>query len=66
MERIARVVLGYALWLTSAALLLWAGLWLRIVLVVDVPIRFLYVSDLREQGMVLPPWLVPEETAGSQ
>ena len=28
--------------------------------------RFLYVSDLRGQGMVLPPWLVPEETAASQ
>jgi len=28
--------------------------------------RFLYVSDLRERGMALPPWLVPEETALSQ
>lgn len=28
--------------------------------------RFLYVSDLRDQGMPLPPWLVPEETAVSQ
>jgi anaerobic magnesium-protoporphyrin IX monomethyl ester cyclase len=28
--------------------------------------RFLYVSDLRDQGMALPPWLVPEETAVSQ
>jgi anaerobic magnesium-protoporphyrin IX monomethyl ester cyclase len=28
--------------------------------------RFLYVSDLRERGMSLPPWLVPEEDAVSQ
>ncbi len=28
--------------------------------------RFLYVSDLRERGMALPPWLVPEEPAASQ
>jgi anaerobic magnesium-protoporphyrin IX monomethyl ester cyclase len=28
--------------------------------------RFLYVSDLRERGMALPPWLVPEEMAVSQ
>jgi len=42
--RTARIVLGYALWLTSAALSLWAALWLRTVLVVDVPIGFLRVS----------------------
>jgi radical SAM superfamily enzyme YgiQ (UPF0313 family) len=28
--------------------------------------RFLYVSDLQERGLALPPWLVPEETAASQ
>ena len=28
--------------------------------------RFLYVSDLRERGMALPPWLVPEGPAASQ
>jgi anaerobic magnesium-protoporphyrin IX monomethyl ester cyclase len=28
--------------------------------------RFLYVSDLREHGIPLPPWLVPEETDVSQ
>jgi len=28
--------------------------------------RFLYASDLRDRGAALPPWLVPEETAGSQ
>ena len=28
--------------------------------------RFLYVSDLRERGMALPPWLIPEETAVPQ
>ena len=44
MKRIVRVFLGYALWLTSAALSLWAALWLRTVLVVDVPIGFLRVS----------------------
>lgn len=27
--------------------------------------RFLYVSDLQEQGLALPPWLVPEEAAVS-
>jgi hypothetical protein len=40
----ARLLLGYALWLTSAAVSLWAVLWLRTVLVVDVPIGFLRVS----------------------
>ncbi len=25
--------------------------------------RFLYVSDLRERGLTLPPWLIPEQTA---
>jgi len=44
MERIGRVFLGYALWLTSAALSLWAVLWLRTVLVADVPIGLLRVS----------------------
>jgi anaerobic magnesium-protoporphyrin IX monomethyl ester cyclase len=28
--------------------------------------RFLYTSDLRERGMALPPWLVPEGMAVSQ
>lgn len=28
--------------------------------------RLLYVSDLRERGMALPPWLVPEGPAASQ
>jgi hypothetical protein len=28
--------------------------------------RFLYVSDLRDRGAALPPWLVPEEPAASQ
>jgi hypothetical protein len=43
-KRIVRVVLGYALWLASAGLSLWAALWLRTVLVVDVPIGFLRVN----------------------
>jgi hypothetical protein len=38
------VILAYMLWLVSAALSLWAVLWLRTVLVVDVPIGFLRVS----------------------
>ncbi len=44
MRPIARTVLGYALWGVSAALSLWGGLWLRILLVVDVPIGLLQVS----------------------
>ena len=43
MGRIGRIVLGYALWLVSAALSLWAVSWLRTVLVVDVPIGLLRV-----------------------
>jgi hypothetical protein len=43
-KRIARVALGYGLWLASAALSLWGVLWLRTVLVVDVPIGLLHVS----------------------
>lgn len=41
MRRIVRVALGYGLWLASAALSLWGALWLRTVLVVDVPIGLL-------------------------
>ena len=43
-RRIPLVILAYVLWLASAALSLWAVLWLRTVLVVDVPIGFLRVS----------------------
>ena len=43
-RRILLVVLAYTLWLASAALSLWAGMWLRTVLVVDVPIGLLRVS----------------------
>jgi len=43
-RRIARVALGYGLWLASAALSLWGVLWLRTVLVVDLPIGLLRVS----------------------
>jgi len=43
-RRIARITLGYGLWLASAALSLWGVLWLRTVLVVDVPIGLLRVS----------------------
>ena len=28
--------------------------------------RFLYISELQEQRIPLPPWLVPEETGASQ
>ena len=43
-RRVLLVILAYALWLASAALSLWAGLWLRTVLVVDVPIGLFRVS----------------------
>jgi hypothetical protein len=43
-RRIPLVILAYMLWLASAALSLWAGLWLRTVLVVDVPIGLFRVS----------------------
>lgn len=43
-RRTSLVILAYMLWLASAALSLWAGLWLRTVLVVDVPIGFLRVG----------------------
>ena len=43
-RRISLLILAYTLWLASAALSLWAVLWLRTVLVVDVPIGFLRVS----------------------
>jgi hypothetical protein len=37
-------VLGYVLWFVSMALSLWAVLLLRIVLVIDVPVRLLRVN----------------------
>ena len=43
-RRISLVILAYVLWLASAALSLWAGLWLRTVLVVDLPIGLFRVS----------------------
>ena len=43
-RRIPLVILAYVLWLASAALSLWAALWLRTVLVADVPIGLLRVS----------------------
>ena len=43
-RRIPLVALAYVLWLASAALSLWAGLWLRTVLVVDVPIGLFRAS----------------------
>jgi len=43
-RRIARVALGYGLWLASAALSLWGLLVLRTVLVVDLPIGLLRIS----------------------
>jgi hypothetical protein len=43
-RRIARIALGYGLWLASAALSLWGLLVLRTVLVVDLPIGLLRVS----------------------
>jgi hypothetical protein len=42
--RIVRIVLGYALWFTSAALSLWAALWLRTVVLIDLPIMALRLS----------------------
>jgi hypothetical protein len=43
-RRISLLILAYMLWLASAALSLWALLWLRTVIVVDVPIGLLRVS----------------------
>jgi hypothetical protein len=37
-KRIVRIFLGYALWFASAALSLWAALWLRIFVLIDLPI----------------------------
>lgn len=44
MKRIVRIVLGYALWFTSAALSLWAALWLRTVVLIDLPIMTLRLN----------------------
>jgi hypothetical protein len=40
-RRIPLVILAYMLWLASAALSLWAGLWLRTVVLIDLPIMML-------------------------
>jgi hypothetical protein len=43
-KRIVRIFLGYALWFASAALSLWAVFWLRIVVLIDLPIMVLRLN----------------------
>jgi len=43
-RRIPLVILAYVLWLASAALSLWAALWLRTVVLIDLPIMTLRLN----------------------
>jgi hypothetical protein len=43
-RRIPLVILAYMLWLASAALSLWAVFWLRIVVLIDLPIMVLRLN----------------------
>jgi len=44
MQRVLLVVLTYSLWLASGALSLWTTLWIRVLVLIDVPMFVLRVN----------------------